>query len=121
MTFIGRRIQKIVDAEVSARMECCKNELEQLQKLTQDNQKHLETLEFLLKMYKGKFKKEHQEREQELLEHKKSLELQKYHCYIISRITNSSGLDLPENFDITEYEQAKDLYNRLRNGDLKNY
>ena len=51
-------------------------------------------------------------------EYKKALELQKMYSYIIPKLINSAGIDIPENFDITNYDDAEKLYNRYRKGDL---
>ena len=58
---------------------------------------------------------------QDIAEMKKLVELQKVHCYLITRLINSSGIEIPEDFDVTNLEHAKKLYNRYRSGDLMNY
>ena len=49
------------------------------------------------------------------------IELQKMYCYIIPRLINSSGIELPEDFDITDFSHAEKLYKRFRSGDLMGY
>lgn len=51
----------------------------------------------------------------------KMIELEKVYCYLIPRLINSSGIEIPEDFDITNFDHAKKLYDRYRTGDLMNY
>ena len=53
-------------------------------------------------------------------EYKQTLELQKLYVYLIPKLINTSGIIIPENFDITKYEDAEKLYNRYYRGDLMN-
>ena len=50
-----------------------------------------------------------------------AIELQKIYCYLIPKLINSSGIELPDGFDITNYEDASKLRSRFMNGDLRNY
>lgn len=54
-------------------------------------------------------------------EYKKTLELQKLYVYLIPKLINTSGIVIPEDFDITKYEDAEKLYNRYYRGDLMEY
>lgn len=59
--------------------------------------------------------------EETLDEYKKTLELQKIYIYLIPKLINTSGIVIPEDFDIAKYEDAKKLYNRYYKGDLMDY
>jgi len=118
---IKKLVEPIVQEELDKRNSKCTAELNTLRDLTHDNRKHLDSLEFLLKMYQGKLRKECDERKKLLDEYQKTIALQKLHCYIIPRLIDSSGLEISDGFDINKYEDALQLYNRLRNGDLKDY
>ena len=51
-------------------------------------------------------------------EYAETLKLQKLYVYLIPKLINSSGIIIPEDFDITNYDDAEKLYNRYYNGDL---
>jgi len=58
----------------------------------------------------------------ELLDQRKQeIDLQKLYVYLIPKLLDSSGITLPENFDITNYDDAQKLYKRFYNGDLSDY
>lgn len=68
-----------------------------------------------------KYKTECDERKKLLEEMESMVKLEKIYCYLIPKLINSSGIDIPEDFDITNFEDAEKLYKRFRCGDLLEY
>ena len=65
--------------------------------------------------------KQLQSHEKDLKTLQKTIELQKIYCYLIPRLINSSGIDLPDGFDISNYDDASELRKRFMDGDLKSF
>lgn len=53
-----------------------------------------------------------------LEQYQKEIELQKIYIYLIPKLIESSGLEIPEGFDITNYNDAKSLYTRYMNKEI---
>ena len=68
-----------------------------------------------------KYREEIESHEKDIKEMHKLIELQKIYCYLIPRLMNSSGLEIPEDFDITDFSHAEKLYKRFRSGDLMDF
>jgi hypothetical protein len=69
-----------------------------------------------LKKYEERLELSYKEHRDTINEYKQQLELQKIYCYIITKLIGSSGLLLPENFDITDFAQAYSLYQKFKTG-----
>lgn len=81
------------------------------------NKKLIESSEYII----GKYKEEIEGHKKDIEEMHKLIELQKMYCYLIPRLMNSSGLEIPEDFDITDFSHAEKLYKRFRSGDLMDF
>lgn len=69
----------------------------------------------------AKYREEIESHEKDIEEMHKLIELQKIYCYLIPRLMTSSGLEIPEDFDITDFSHAEKLYKRFRTGDLMDF
>lgn len=69
----------------------------------------------------AKYREEIESHEKDIKEMHKLIELQKIYCYLIPRLMDSSGLEIPEDFDITDFSHAEKLYKRFRTGDLMDF
>lgn len=80
------------------------------------NKKLMESSEIITK-----YKEEIEGHKKDIEEMHKLIELQKLYCYLIPRLMDSSGLEIPEDFDITDFSHAEKLYKRFRTGDLMDF
>lgn len=80
------------------------------------NKKLMESSEIITK-----YKEEIEGHKKDIEEMHKLIELQKIYCYLIPRLMDSSGLEIPEDFDITDFSHAEKLYKRFRTGDLMDF
>lgn len=80
------------------------------------NKKLMESSEIITK-----YKEEIEGHKKDIEEMHKLIELQKIYCYLIPRLMTSSGLEIPEDFDITDFSHAEKLYKRFRTGDLMDF
>ena len=81
------------------------------------NKKLIESSESIV----AKYREEIESHEKDIEEMHKLIELQKIYCYLIPRLMTSSGLEIPEDFDITDFSHAEKLYKRFRTGDLMDF
>lgn len=81
------------------------------------NKKLIESSESIV----TKYREEIESHEKDIEEMHKLIELQKIYCYLIPRLMTSSGLEIPEDFDITDFSHAEKLYKRFRTGDLMDF
>ena len=81
------------------------------------NKKLIESSESIV----AKYREEIESHEKDIEEMHKLIELQKIYCYLIPRLMTSSGLEIPEDFDITDFSHAEKLYKRFRSGDLMDF
>lgn len=91
-----------------------RDEVEALKNLFTKNDQKVNEFESTLMIYRTKMA-ETQEKYIETvnkLEHE--VELQKLYCYIISKLVDSCGLELDDDFDITDYSCAEKLYKYLK-------
>jgi len=117
---IKKFICMVVDSHFNKLMEDKNNEINILAEFTKVNQKQLEQLDFLLKMYRGKLNKERERHVATMNKLKESVEMEKFYCYIIPRLINAAGLENEINIDLSNYDDVLELYDRLKDGDLKN-
>ena len=107
-------IERTVDnklAEISSDIEESSKNLElQKQKYDEAVQEYSQ-----LKEQHEKFITEHMNL---LQEYEKNIELQKIYVYLIPKLIQSSGLDIPEDFDVSRYEDAKSLYTKYLTGEI---
>ena len=113
-------IQRIFKKEI-IELEELKSKQKLLELAVANSQKILSEMQSAYDKCLSEHNDEVNDHKKDLEELRRSIELQKIYCYIIPRLLYGSGINLPNGFDISSYDDASNLRARLMNGDLKNY
>lgn len=109
-------LQTQLQEEIDKAKALSKELVDELNDAKMTNKKLMESSEIITK-----YKEEIEGHKKDIEETHKLIELQKIYCYLIPRLMDSSGLEIPEDFDITDFSHAEKLYKRFRTGDLMDF